>query len=160
MNGHAREHRAYSSAVDPLLIAALLAGLVALATLLGLAHRRSAGRVRARPVAAAERIDPATLAPGAVLGTTATVVQFSTEYCTRCPGVHRMLDALVQERRGVVHLDVDLTHRADLADRFRILQTPTLLVLDADGVARSRLGGAPARSVVLDELDRLLETTP
>ena len=146
--------------MDPLLIAALLAGLVALAAALGLAHRRASGRVRARPVASAERIDPASLLPGAALGASATVVQFSTEYCSRCPGVHRMLDALVRERDGVVHLDVDLTRRADLADRFRVLQTPTLLVLDADGVARSRLSGAPSRSVVLDELDRLLERTP
>jgi len=144
--------------VDPLPIAALLAGLVAVATGLGLAYRRSLGRVRARPAFRGERIDPADLFPGAALGGTATIVQFSTEYCTRCPAVHRMLDGLARERDGVAHLDVDLTHRADLADRFRVLQTPTLLVLDRNGIPRSRIAGAPARSVVLDELDRLLET--
>jgi len=144
--------------VDPVLIAVLLAGLVALATGLGLVYRRSLGRVRARPTQSGERIDPAGLVPGAALGRTATIVQFSTEYCTRCPAVHRMLDGLARDRDGVEHLDVDLTHRADLADRFRVLQTPTLLVLDRDGIPRSRIAGAPARSVVLDELDRLLET--
>jgi hypothetical protein len=66
-----------------------------------------------------------------------------------------MLADVSAGREGVAHLDVDLTRRADLADRFRILQTPTLLVLDADGVARSRIAGAPARAVVLAELDRL-----
>lgn len=140
--------------MDPLQIAAALLGLVALGTALGLLRRRAAGRVRARP-APAERIDPAGLVEGAVLGPRATIVQFSTEYCARCPAVHRMLADVSAGREGVVHLDVDLTRRADLADRFRILQTPTLLVLDADGVARSRIAGAPARAVVLAELDRL-----
>jgi thiol-disulfide isomerase/thioredoxin len=141
--------------VDPLQIAAALLGLVALGTALGLLRRRAAGRVRARPAASAERIDPTALVDGAVLGRRATIVQFSTEYCARCPAVHRMLADVSAGREGVVHLDVDLTRRADLADRFRILQTPTLLVLDADGVARSRIAGAPARAVVLAELDRL-----
>ncbi|MWV60243.1 hypothetical protein GRS92_15530 [Rathayibacter sp. VKM Ac-2754] len=90
-----------------------------------------------------------------MLGGVATVVQFSTEFCTRCPAVHRMLADISRQRPGVVHLDVDLTHRADLADRFHVRQTPTLLVLDADGVPRTRIGGAPTRGVVLDELDRL-----
>ncbi|QHC58268.1 thioredoxin family protein [Rathayibacter sp. VKM Ac-2760] len=141
--------------MDPLLIAAALLGLVALGTALGLLQQRASGRVAARPAARVERIDPAGLVDGAVLGRRATVVQFSTEYCARCPAVRRMLVELASERPGTVHLDVDLTRRADLADRFRILQTPTLLVLDADGVARSRIAGAPARAVVLAELDRL-----
>ncbi|SMH47461.1 Thiol-disulfide isomerase or thioredoxin [Rathayibacter oskolensis] len=144
--------------MDPLVIAAVLVGLVALGTALGVAHRRSSGRVRTLATPAPERIDPAGLVDGAELGGVATVVQFSTEFCTRCPAVHRMLADVAGAREGVVHLDVDLTRRADLADRFRIVQTPTLLVLDADGVARSRIGGAPARSVVVEELDRLLET--
>lgn len=144
--------------MDPLLIAAALLGLLALGTVLGLAHRRAAGRVGARPAAGGERVDPSSLIEGATLGSAATVVQFSTEFCARCPGVRRMLVQVASERDGVVHLDVDLTHRADLADRFRVRQTPTLLVLDAEGIARSRIGGAPARSVVTDELDRLLES--
>ncbi|KQQ04143.1 MULTISPECIES: thioredoxin family protein [unclassified Rathayibacter] len=139
--------------MDPLVIAASLLALVALATALGLAHRRSAGRVR--PTAAIDPVDPAGLVEGAVLGGVATVVQFSTEFCTRCPAVRRMLTDVARQRPGVVHLDVDLTHRADLADRFRVRQTPTLLVLDAGGIPRSRIGGAPTRAVVLDELDRL-----
>ena len=141
--------------MDPLWIAAALLGLVALGTALGLLLRRAAGRVRARPATSAERIDPAELVDGAVLGRRATVVQFSTDHCARCPGVHRMLAELAGGREGVAHLDVDLTRRADLAGRFRILQTPTLLVLDADGVPRSRIAGAPARAVVVAELDRL-----
>ena len=50
------------------------------------------------------------------------------------------------------HVEVDLTQRADLADRFRVTQTPTTLLLDADGTVRARIGGAPAPRVRV-ELD-------
>ncbi|WP_461514964.1 thioredoxin family protein [Rathayibacter agropyri] len=144
--------------MDPLTIAVALAGLVALGTVLGALHRRSAGRRAARPAWTDAAIDPADMVPGAVLGSRATLVQFSTDFCTRCPAVRRMLTALAEERPGVAHLDVDLTYRADLAARFGVRQTPTLLLLDAAGVPRSRIGGAPARAVVTAELDRLQET--
>ena len=42
------------------------------------------------------------------------------------------------------HVDVDLTDRPDIADRFHVLQTPTTLILDARGVVRARIGGRAA----------------
>ncbi|MDL5352939.1 MULTISPECIES: thioredoxin family protein [unclassified Microbacterium] len=89
------------------------------------------------------------------LGDTATLLQFSTELCARCPGVHRVLSALAEDRDGVLHLDVDLTHRPDIAKHFQILQTPTTLILDGDGVIQTRFGGVPNRRVVELELARL-----
>lgn len=89
------------------------------------------------------------------LGDRATLLQFSTEMCSRCPGVHRTLGAIAEEREGVVHLDVDLTHRPDIAKHFHVLQTPTTLILDRDGVIQTRFGGTPSRSAVELELDRV-----
>lgn len=89
------------------------------------------------------------------LGDTATLLQFSTEMCARCPGVHRSLSSLAGDRDGVLHLDVDLTHRPDIAKHFQIMQTPTTLILDGDGVIRTRIGGVPHRRVVELELARL-----
>lgn len=89
------------------------------------------------------------------LGDEATLLQFSTEMCGRCPGVHRTLREIADERDGVIHLDVDLTHRVDIAQHFRVLQTPTTLILDKHGVVRSRFGGTPGRQVVEMELDRV-----
>lgn len=88
------------------------------------------------------------------LGDAATLLQFSTEMCSRCPGVHRTLRAIADEREGVLHLNVDLTHRPDIAKHFAVLQTPTTLILDRHGKVRTRFGGAPSRSVVEFELDR------
>ena len=93
------------------------------------------------------------------LGQTATLLQFSTELCSRCPGVHRTLAAVAESREGVAHLDIDVTHRPDIAKHFHVLQTPTTLVLDADGVVQTRFGGVPNREVLELELVRLTGET-
>ncbi|MFS0866842.1 TlpA family protein disulfide reductase [Microbacterium sp. 179-B 1A2 NHS] len=90
------------------------------------------------------------------LGDAATLLQFSTDMCSRCPGVHRTLREIAAERDGVLHLDVDLTHRPDIARHFAVLQTPTTLILDRQGTVRTRFGGAPSRSIVEFELDRAM----
>ena len=90
------------------------------------------------------------------LGEVATLLQFSTELCARCPGVHRTLSAIADDHEGVRHLDVDLTHRPDIAKHFHVLQTPTTLVLDRNGVVQTRFGGAPGRDVLELELNRLI----
>lgn len=89
------------------------------------------------------------------LGTRATLLQFSTEMCARCPGVHRTLAEVADANDGVVHLDVDLTHRPDIAKHFHVLQTPTTLILDEKGVVQTRFGGTPRRDVVELELARV-----
>lgn len=93
------------------------------------------------------------------LGDTATLLQFSTELCSRCPGVHRTLAAVAESRAGVAHLDVDVTHRPDIAKHFHILQTPTTLVLDGRGAVQTRFGGVPNRDVLELELNRLTGET-
>ena len=89
------------------------------------------------------------------LGERATLLQFSTELCARCPGVHRTLSSVAEAQDGVLHLDVDLTHRPDIAKHFHVLQTPTTLILDRDGVIQTRFGGVPNRDVLELELARV-----
>ncbi|MET2012260.1 thioredoxin family protein [Microbacterium chocolatum] len=133
-----------------------LIGLVAATAGLGAYLRRRPQRVR-RDVSH-EVVDPRRLGADA-LGESATLLQFSTEMCARCPGVHRMLAQTAAAHPGVLHLDVDLTHRPDIARHFHVLQTPTTLVLDRDGVIRTRLGGVPGREVLDLELTRLTGAT-
>ena len=144
------------STVDLALALVIVAALLAATVVLGLVWRRRQGR--ARTVDSGETVDPRVLESGP-LGEAATLVQFSTEMCTRCPGVHRMLSAVADDRIGVRHIDVDLTHRPDLAKRFRVLQTPTTLLLDGTGLTVRRFGGPPTRADVEHELDRLTKET-
>lgn len=101
-----------------------------------------------------EVIEPARLGAQS-LGETATLLQFSTQMCSRCPGVHRTLADVADAHEGVRHLDIDVTHRPDIAKHFHVLQTPTTLVLDRDGVVQTRFGGVPKRDVLELELNRL-----
>lgn len=109
---------------------------------------------RPRPFDPSEIVEPTRLGAPA-LGESATLLQFSTEMCSRCPGVHRTLRAIADDNHGVLHLDVDLTHRPDIAKHFHVLQTPTTLILDRHGVVKTRFGGTPSRHVVEMELDRV-----
>lgn len=128
----------------------IAAALIALAAVVGvLLRRRDGRRTDARD---GERVDPTHLSP-ATLGSGATLVQFSTEFCARCPQVRRLLGDLAAERPGVVHAEVDLTHRADLASRYRVLSTPTTLLVDPDGRILTRFTGVPSRPALLAALD-------
>jgi len=126
--------------------------LLAATVVAGLLLRRRDGR--AVSVHGDRHVDPADLMRP--LGAQATLVQFSTEFCARCPQVRRMLGSVAAERTGVVHAEVDLTSRSDLAARYKVLSTPTTLVVDQDGRIRSRFTGVPTRADVLTALDHTL----
>ena len=152
----------------------VLVVLVALSTGLGLLWRRRQGTVTVLGTGAERAADApgrtgAVTVTAAELGLTAadappefgreaTLLQFSTEFCSRCPGTRVLLRQLAADRPGVTHVDVDLTHRADLARRFNILQTPTTLVLDSGGAVRARVGGIPDRAALHSRLDDLART--
>jgi thioredoxin-like negative regulator of GroEL len=131
----------------------LLAALVLAAVIGGIVFAWRLGRVSSPPLGH-EVIEPHRLGAEA-LGESATLLQFSTRSCTRCPGVHRTLADVARDRSGVLHLDVDVTHRPDIARHFHVMQTPTTLVLDRNGMVQTRFGGIPGRSVVELELSRL-----
>lgn len=131
-------------------VAIALVSLVLAATLLGVLHRATQGR--ARTVSDTRIVSIA----GVALGERATLLQFSTEVCAPCKSTARVLDDLAARTADVTHVDLDVTHRPELASRYRVLQTPTTLILDADGAVRARIGGAVRRDVVVAELQRVL----
>jgi hypothetical protein len=136
-------------------IAALVvAALVLAASVLGLLWRTTTGRARRvrGPV-----VRPHELGADA-LGARATLLQLSTPMCTQCGPTARLLGAEAAARPGVLHLEVDVSERLGLADRFQVLQTPTTLLLDADGRVRGRIGGRPRPDLLARELDLLLES--
>jgi len=138
------------------LVTAVIALTVLLAVTVGVGALLRWRDGRPRRPSADEVVDPRRFgASPDALGSTATLLQFSTETCARCPGVHRTLSAIASATDDVVHLDVDLTDRPDIARHFQVMQTPTTLVLDRRGVVRTRFGGAPSRDVVQLEILRL-----
>ena len=86
------------------------------------------------------------------LGATATFVQFSSVACAPCRVTARVLDEVSSSTDGVAHIEIDAEQRLDLVGELGITRTPTVLVLDADGVVRARMVGAPRRQDVLAAL--------
>jgi thiol-disulfide isomerase/thioredoxin len=142
--------------MNVLLALAAVAVLVALATVIGLVLRFRTGRVRSGN---AETVRAADLPDSPRLGERATLLQFSTEFCSPCRATYRLLHEVAEGRDGVGHLDVDLTHRPELARRFNILQTPTTFLLDSTGTVRARIGGAPRSDELIARLDHLIGST-
>ena len=129
-----------------------LAAALVVASVLGLALRRRAGRFRAPR---AEVLTEADL--GAPLGRQATLVQFSTAFCAPCRPTRQILAQVAGMVDGVTHVDVDAAARLDLAQRLRINSTPTVLVLDPDGAVVKRAVGLPRKADVIAALGSVIQ---
>ncbi len=161
----------------------LVLALIAASTVIGLLWRRRQGAVSTRqtaqtalvvrpadvsgaslahtngvPTSSADSPEPFPAEPAfaePTFGARATLLQFSTEFCASCPATRRMLGAIAESSDGVTHVDVDLTNRADLANRYGILQTPTTFILDGAGTLVARIGGSTRRDVIQRQLDSI-----
>jgi len=142
--------RRYRKAMEASTVAIVLTSLVLATTAVGLVWQARNGRVRRTENGAVVAIE------GVRLGDRATLLQFSTEVCAPCRATARVLGELADKTDDVAHVDLDVTHRPELAARFRVMQTPTTLILDRDGAVRARIGGSVRRDEVAAELDRVL----
>jgi thiol-disulfide isomerase/thioredoxin len=138
---------------------ALSIALIVVATLAGLGYRFFQGR--GHSVSGAQCIELEKLkilrngADITEFGKEATVVLFSTEYCGKCPAVRRSLAKLEHRKGGLLFIEVDITHRINLAAHFNISQTPTVFILNPTGEIRFRIGGAPKPKTIETELEKL-----
>jgi thiol-disulfide isomerase/thioredoxin len=89
---------------------------------------------------------------GIDLGDRATLVQFSSAFCAPCRATRVLLTDIADKVDGVVTVDIDAEEHLDLVRRLNILRTPTVLVLDADGIIVTRASGLPRREQVLAAL--------
>ncbi|UJP11303.1 thioredoxin family protein [Microbacterium sp. KUDC0406] len=135
--------------MDPIVALSVAAALLVGTLVVGFVWNARDGR---RRTGRGEVVDAA---DAGGLGARATLVQFSTELCARCPQVRRMLGQVAGELEGVLHADVDLTHRTDLASKYRVLQTPTTFIVDGTGTVRARFNGVPRRADVEEALGAL-----
>jgi thiol-disulfide isomerase/thioredoxin len=128
------------------LIALAAALIVALAA--GVALRRRDGRWSVTAGIALSAVDL-----GAPLGERATLVQFSTEFCSSCGPTRDMLTEVAGSLAGVSLVEIDAAARLDLARRLNVYSTPTVLVLGPDGRIARRAAGRPRRAEVLAALE-------
>lgn len=94
---------------------------------------------------------------GAELGSAATFVQFSTAFCQPCRATRRILDEVASMVDGVVHIEIDAESHLELVRAYDIRRTPTVLVLDGQGVIRKRATGAPRKADVIAAIGEFVD---
>ena len=135
---------------------AVVIAIVAVAAAAGLIWRSRSGRARSQD--SSETVDLRELAAikngelVTAFGRGTTFLQFSSEVCSACRQTARVFTELEANSSDVLHIEVDITNRLDLAKKYNILQTPTTLVLDQNGRVTSRIGGAPKQETIEDQL--------
>jgi thiol-disulfide isomerase/thioredoxin len=167
--------------VGPGLIA--LVATLAVALVAGVTWQRANGRMRGIGPAGGARGAPAAGAPaagaqsagaqapgeptadagpvltrtelGLPLGERATLVQFSTAFCTPCRATRRILGEVAGMIDGVAHVEIDAESHLDLVRRLDIRRTPTVLVVGPDGRIVKRASGQPRKADVMAAIDEL-----
>jgi thiol-disulfide isomerase/thioredoxin len=125
-----------------------IAIVLAITSVYGIWYQRSRGVIKAKNKAgtiSAEMI-------GGALGSRATLVQFSSAFCTPCRATRALLENVVEDLHDVVHIDIDAEDNLELVRELNILSTPTTLILDSKGHEVGRAVGAPKREQVLNAL--------
>lgn len=137
----------------------LLAGLVLVASFVGVLLVAKSGR--ARKVSNGELVNLSDLRatkdgkPVGKLGEKLTLLQFSSDFCSSCKQTSDLLGNVEKAQKGLLHIDLDIGERLELAKTFNILTTPTTLILNSKGSVVSRIVGAPKLATIEAEIERL-----
>lgn len=143
---------------------AVVVGLLVVSTVAGLVWRHRSGRFRpaVAPVSDPVAGPPAASRPavrmltadtvGSPLGSRATLLQFSSAFCAPCRATRVVLADVAALVPGVEHIEIDAESHLDLVRELKVVSTPTVFVLDADGAVVSRATGLPKRPLVLAAL--------
>ena len=127
--------------------------VLAIATAYGLWYQRSRGAIRTVKAVPGNRLGVDVL--GEPLGSRATMVQFSSAFCTPCKATHALLSQMVLLMEDVKHIHIDAESHLELVRQLDIRSTPTTLFLNSAGVEVGRAAGTPKREQVLAALNAI-----
>lgn len=128
--------------------------VLALASAYGFWYQRTRGQVRQSQSAQVNQgLTAATL--GEELGSRATLVQFSSAFCTPCRATRTLLQNIVATMPDIRHIDIDAEAHLELVRTLDIRSTPTTLILDSRGLEVGRAVGPPKREQVVNALAAL-----
>ena len=116
------------------------------ATGYGLWYKRTRGEFRKKKTVNGPRLTAAIV--GTELGARATMVQFSSAFCTPCRATKALLEDMVKTMTDVRYAHIDAESHLELVRELNILSTPTTLFLNHAGVEVGRAMGTPKRAQV------------
>jgi thiol-disulfide isomerase/thioredoxin len=105
------------------------------ATAYGLWYQKSRGKIQAKAISGTA-LTSAII--GGELGSRATLVQFSSAFCTPCRATRTLLENVVAELSDVRHVEIDAETNLELVRKLDIRSTPTTLILNSYGIEVGR----------------------
>jgi thiol-disulfide isomerase/thioredoxin len=82
------------------------------------------------------------------LGQRATLIQFSTQFCSTCPATKKILNQIASDDLTIEFIEIDAEQNIELAKKLSILSTPTILITDHSGEELARITGKPSKKVI------------
>ena len=117
---------------------------------IGIYYQRRAGVIKRKKRL---RLSPTEL--GSDYGDRATIVQFSTTFCSSCRAAKGLIKDVVKDQSDIKYLEIDAESNLELVRKVDIKSTPTTLFLDRDGFEIARATGAPKRDQLIKVISAL-----
>jgi thiol-disulfide isomerase/thioredoxin len=122
----------------------LLVSVLISARGIGIYYQRRSGVIKRKKRL---RLSPVEL--GSDYGDRATIVQFSTTFCSSCRAAKALIKDVVKDQSDIKYLEIDAESNLELVRRVDIKSTPTTLFLDKAGFEIARATGAPKRDQLI-----------
>lgn len=130
----------------------LLIGVILTSTAFGIYRNRTDGMIKtpsAGSYVTAEEL-------GHDMGSAATFIQFSSPYCQPCKATARIIEEILVSNTDVAHVDLQVADHLDLVNQFKVLRTPTTVLVNARGHIEYRAEGLATREDLEAALAKVL----
>ena len=134
----------------------VLAVVVILTSLFGIWHRSNQGAIKSAKIHPNFSFDYSQFGQ---MGKKATLVQFSTQFCSICPASKEILTQISNSHTGVEFIEIDAEENLNLTKKLSILSTPTVLILDELGEEVARFSGRPNKIKIVNFINEDLPSS-
>ena len=128
----------------------LLGLILVLTSLFGIYYRSKNGVIRKK-----RRLHISSSEFAGSYGSRATILQFSTTFCTQCRAAKSLISDVIKNQSDISYIEIDAESNLELVRRVGIKSTPTTLFLDKGGFEIARATGAPKRDQLIKVLSAL-----
>jgi len=130
----------------------LIASVLILSTLIGLYFNFSRGKLVKKY---ANESEFSKLNLPIDLSSEATILLFSTEYCSICPGVKKQIEKYIGDVNNISLHQIDAVENIDVARKLHVKSSPTTIFFDSKGNEFGRIIGAPKSNQLKDTFSKL-----
>jgi len=118
--------------------------LLALTSITGIIYRAKKGHIKK-----GKRLQILESEIGASYGKRASILQFSTTFCSSCRAAKALIKDVVKDEADISYYEVDAESNLELVRKVDVRSTPTTLFLDRSGFEIARATGTPKRDQLI-----------